>query len=193
MLAHTRVILLCPYKLNYGYIAFSSYVFTLFLYLVYIVNFKTATLKSHIFSIASHVFLNFFQQICPLFGKILTSYLKCSRISFLLSCYSQEIGTRLPLLIKNMNDKYQIGVKFHTRHFHWIILSPHFTSQIFCLHVFMFVAKKVSISQYKASCNYNEINNTFYHYVFSQKSSIIDVCMDIFLISLLVFLIQLEY
>ena len=50
-----------------------------------------------VFSIATHVLCDLFLKICPLFGKILITCLKCSRVSFSLFSYSKkyELGRRL--------------------------------------------------------------------------------------------------
>ena len=45
----------------------------------------------NIFSIALHVFSNSFWKICPLFGQILITCLKCFRASFSLSSYSEKM------------------------------------------------------------------------------------------------------
>ena len=44
-----------------------------------------------VFSIAAQVFSNLFFKICPLFGQILITCLKCSRASFPLSSYSKKM------------------------------------------------------------------------------------------------------
>ena len=44
-----------------------------------------------VFSIAAQVFRNFFLKICPLFGQILITCLKCSRASFLPSSCSEKM------------------------------------------------------------------------------------------------------
>ena len=43
------------------------------------------------FHYAVHVFSNLFLKICPLFGQILITCLKCSRASFSLSSYSEKM------------------------------------------------------------------------------------------------------
>ena len=54
----------------------------------YVVNVCTSSGKaSDVFSIAVHVFRNLFWKICPLFGQILITCLKCSKVSFLPSSY----------------------------------------------------------------------------------------------------------
>ena len=57
----------------------------------YILSLQTCSRKSSIFSIAVHGFRNLFWKICPLFGKILITCLKCSRTSFSRSCYSKKM------------------------------------------------------------------------------------------------------
>ena len=48
----------------------------------YLRNVYASSCKSALFSHAVHVFRNLFWKICPLFGQILITCLKCSRASF---------------------------------------------------------------------------------------------------------------
>ena len=49
------------------------------------------TESADVFSIASHVFRNLFLKMCPLFGQIWITCLKCSRASFSPSSYSEKM------------------------------------------------------------------------------------------------------
>ena len=53
----------------------------------YTLNIQTCSCKS----IAVHIFCNLFWKICPLFGQILITCLKCSRASFLPSSYNEKM------------------------------------------------------------------------------------------------------
>ena len=52
---------------------------------------KSSITRLNIFSMAVHVFCNFFLKICPLFGQVLITCLKYSRASFSPSSYSEKI------------------------------------------------------------------------------------------------------
>ena len=58
-------------------------------------NFK----KRYVFGIAANVFLNLFLKICPLFGQILITCVKCSNASFSPSSYSQKMCRRRGCII----------------------------------------------------------------------------------------------
>ena len=98
MLTHTNGILsyLCPYKVML--IILSAYCFYTW---PYVLNVPTLNSKGlNIFCMAVHIFRNLFWKICPLFGKILISCLKCSRASFSPSscskkCARDGVETRL--------------------------------------------------------------------------------------------------
>ena len=81
---------LCPYRLTVY-----SYHFLLFLlyypwpYILYAWLFSSNV--ANIFNIAHHVFCNLFWKICPLFGQILITSLKCSRVSFSPCSYSEKM------------------------------------------------------------------------------------------------------
>ena len=56
---------------------------------------KFMAVKLLMFSVvAGHVFLNLFLKICPLFGQILITCMKCSRVSFSSSCYNEKMHCR---------------------------------------------------------------------------------------------------
>ena len=82
----------CQRKTNLCWFhSFCSYVF---LFLSLALHSKTINLKlrpAYIFSIAGHVFRNLFLKMCPLFGQILITCLKCSRASFSPSSYSEKM------------------------------------------------------------------------------------------------------
>ena len=78
--------LVCQYKIHLRPILLSalcSYVFILFSSLALLPKHSYESVD--VFSIAAHGFPNLFIKICPLFGQILITCLKCSKASFSLS------------------------------------------------------------------------------------------------------------
>ena len=88
------IIKLYPLLQTCAYIGFCSYIFLFVCFYPwpYILNVQTSSRKIvDIFSIAVHVLGNLFWKICPLFGQILITCLKCSRASFSTSSYNEKI------------------------------------------------------------------------------------------------------
>ena len=97
MLTHTRVIimslLVCQYTLGwYHSLRFAPMFFFCFYPWPYLLNIQTFSHEPiAVFIIAGQVFPNLFLKICPLFGQILITCMKCSRASFSLSSYSEKM------------------------------------------------------------------------------------------------------
>ena len=78
-----------------GYVAFSSYFFISFYPWPYILNIRMPSSKIiNIFTIAVYITRNVFWKICPLFGQLLITCLKCSRASFSPSSCNKKIRWR---------------------------------------------------------------------------------------------------
>ena len=104
-------LLVCQYKIQFRLLWLSelhSYVFILFLCLVFrtkCINLSHESLD--VSSITSNLFPNLFLKICALFGKILITCLKCSRVSFSLSTYNDKMHwgqgwTNSKVLVSNL-------------------------------------------------------------------------------------------
>ena len=128
------------YKLRLIYMIWlSAHMFLFCFYaLPYILN---VTLFSknfvNIFSIAVHVFHNFFRKICPLSEQILITCLKCSRASFLFSSYSKKAhcGQSWLLIRKNQLHALNLLTPWGNKKLH-ILKQVYFFQQQVCMIFF---------------------------------------------------------
>ena len=74
----------------------------------------------NIFSIVVHVFPNLFWKICPLFGHILLTCLKCSRSSFFPPSYSEKM--RWDEVGFPVNFVKFLRTSFLIKHLQWLFL-----------------------------------------------------------------------
>ena len=88
--------LVCQYKIHFRLTWLSVlrlYVFVCFHPWPYLLSIQTFSRESvDVFNIATLVFPDLFLKICSLYGQILITCLKCSRVSFSLSCYSEKMS-----------------------------------------------------------------------------------------------------
>ena len=76
---------------NFGSLSARMFLFCFYPW-PYLLTVKTfGSELGYVFSIAAHVVRNLFLKICPLFGQILITCVKCSRASFLPSSYSEKM------------------------------------------------------------------------------------------------------